>query len=193
VERHRRRCRTDRREVVVPFRGFQAVDVAGVLGCLLPVQPGRPRARGSSGIPVLGLAQRCDSLGNPLLGFGSSTRCCPPSPPPISRSEAPLLGFRPLQRSRRRESTSPPVARLAPRFDPGPCRRVPPRRLRCRSQVFATSQRLLPLSALPPFSGRWRSWGSPYRGLILMRSPGGSSLPAYPLDVFSREPRIPRS
>jgi hypothetical protein len=70
-----------------------------------------------------------------------------------------------------------------PRFDPGVRRRVPPRRLRCRSQVFSTSQRLLPLSAAPPFSDGWRSWGSPFRGLILARSPGDSSSPAYPLDV----------
>jgi hypothetical protein len=92
-------------------------------------------------------------------------------------------GSGPLQRSRWRESTSPPVSRWAARFDPGVRRRVPPPRLRCRAQVFSTSQRLLPLSAAPPFSDGWRSWGSPFRGLILARSPGDSSSPAYPLDV----------
>lgn len=44
-------------------------------------------------------------------------------------------------------------------------RRVPSRRLRCRSQVFATSQRLAPPSAVLPFSGRWRSWGSALQGV----------------------------
>jgi hypothetical protein len=152
------------------------------LGCLRPVRRWRWQAHRPSGVPVLGRAQRCDSLGNPLLGFASPTRCCPSSPPPISRSEAPLLGFLPLQRSRRRESTS----RRFPGGLPGLTQVVaggPTRRLRCRSQVFPTSQRLLPLSAAPPFSDGWRSWGSPYRGLILTRSPDDSSPSACPLDV----------
>jgi hypothetical protein len=62
-------------------------------------------------------------------------------------------------------------------------RQVPPRRLRCRSQVFSTSQRLLPLLAVPPFSGGWRSWDSPFRELFLTRSPDDSSSPASPHDV----------
>ena len=48
----------------------------------------------------------------------------------------------PLQRSRRRESTSRPVARPgSPGVTQGIRQRVPPRQLRCRSQVFPTSQR----------------------------------------------------
>jgi hypothetical protein len=70
------------------------------------------------------------------------------------------------------ESPRPdPVARWAPRFCRGLRRQVPPCRLRCRSQVFSTSQRLLPLPAVPPFSGGWRSWGSSFRGLILSSKP----------------------
>lgn len=34
---------------------------------------------------------------------------------------------------------------------PGICRQVPPSRLRCRSQVFETSQRLIPLPTVLPF------------------------------------------
>jgi len=50
--------------------------------------------------------------------------------------------------------------RLSPRyFTDGPTRR-----LRCRSQVFSTSQRLFPLATGPPFSGGWRSWGSTLQG-----------------------------
>jgi hypothetical protein len=94
VARHRRRCRADRREVTVPCRVLPAEDVSGTLGCLFPVRPWRPRARDPSGVTVFDRAQRCDSLGNPLLGFSPPTRCCPPSPPPVSRLEAPLLGFR---------------------------------------------------------------------------------------------------
>jgi hypothetical protein len=93
-------------------------------------------------------------------------------------------GFLPLQRIRRRGSTSRPVSRPgSPDFRPGICQQVPPCQLRCRPQVFSTSRRLLPPSAGLPFSGRWRSWGSPFRGSFLSRSPGGSSLPACPLDV----------
>jgi len=93
-------------------------------------------------------------------------------------------GFLPLQRTRGRGSTSRPVARpSSPGFHPGICQQVPPCQLRCRPQVFPTSRRLLPPSAGPPFSGRWRSWGSPFRGFFLPRSPDSSSLPACPLDV----------
>jgi hypothetical protein len=92
-------------------------------------------------------------------------------------------GFTPLQRSRRRESTSRPVARWAPRFCRGVRRRIPIRRLRRRSQVFPTSQRLVPLPAVPPFSDGWRSWGSPFRGFILPQSPDDFSSPEYPRDV----------
>jgi hypothetical protein len=73
VARHRRRCRADRREVTVPCRVLPAEDVAGTLGCLRPVRPWRPRARGPSGVPVSNRAQRCDSLGNPLLGFRAAS------------------------------------------------------------------------------------------------------------------------
>jgi len=99
-------------------------------------------------------------------------------------TEAPLMGF--LSPSAHMGEESPRPRRLpgsAPRFCRGMCRRVPPRRLRCRSQVFSTSQRLLPLFTVPPFSGGWRSWGSPFRGLILPRSPDDSSPPDYPHDV----------
>jgi hypothetical protein len=172
VERHRRRCRSDRHEVTVPYRVFPASEVDGELGSRLPVRPWHSQTPEPSGISSSDRAQRCDSLGIPLLGFSPSTRCCPTSPPPVSRQMAPLLGFRaPSTLEEERVHVPNPVARWAPRFCRGVGRRFPGRRLRCRSQVFPTSQRLLPLPALPPFSDGWRSWGSPFRGLILSRSP----------------------
>jgi hypothetical protein len=84
-------------------------------------------------------------------------------------------GFLPLQRTRRRKSTVRPVAQPDLPVLPGFCQRVPPHWLRYRSQVFPTSQRFLPSFTVLPFSGRWRSWGSPYRDLLLSRSPGSSS------------------
>jgi hypothetical protein len=122
-------------------------------------------------------------MGNPLLGFGPPSRYVPKVP----ASHLSIRGTSPggsIPFSARR-GESPRPRRLpgsVPRF-PGFRRRVPPRRLRCRSQVFPTSQRLLPLSAVPPFSDGWRSWGSLFRGLILTRSSSGSSPLISPHDV----------
>jgi hypothetical protein len=106
---------------------------------------------------------------------------------------AALLGLLPLQRSGWRESTSlagtgnhlrgsrhrlglPGVARESTGGSQstgyGAARRF--------SQPLSG---LLPLTAVLPFSERWRSWGCPFRGLILLRSPDGSSPPACPPDV----------
>jgi hypothetical protein len=120
---------------------------------------------------------------NPLLGFGPPSRYVPKVPASFLsiRGTSPGVSF-PFNAY---GGESPRPRRLpgpVPRF-PGFRRRVPPRRLRCRSQVFSTSQRLVPLSTVPPFSGGWHSWGSPFRGLILARSSGGSSPPTYPHDV----------
>lgn len=80
----------------------------------------------------------------------------------------------PFNAYRQRESTSAPFYRFGcpnrPEDRSGVYWRVPRRQLRCRSQVFSTSQRLAPLNALLPFSDRWRSWGSPSRELFLSRS-----------------------
>jgi hypothetical protein len=59
-------------------------------------------------------------------------------------------GLLPLQRIRKRESTSRPVARPGSPVLPGYRLQVPPCRLRRRSQVLSTSQRLLPPSAVLP-------------------------------------------
>jgi hypothetical protein len=117
------------------------------------------------------------------VGFGPPSRCCPTIPAShlSIRGTSPGVSF-PFSASGGESSRPLRLPGPAPRF-PGFHQRVPPRRLRCRSQVFSTSQRLLPLSAVPPFSGGWRSWGSPFRGLILTRSPGDSSPPMYPHDV----------
>lgn len=54
----------------------------------------------------------------------------------------------------------------APRgISSGLCRRVPPRRLRCRSQVFSTSQRPLPPPTAPPYFRRVSLLGFPLQGI----------------------------
>jgi len=80
----------------------------------------------------------------------------------------------PFNAYRQRESTSAPFYRFGcparPEDRIGVRWWVPVLQLRCRSQAFSTSQRLPPLTAALPFSDRWRSWGSPFRDLILPRS-----------------------
>jgi hypothetical protein len=86
--------RLSRLEVTVPFRVLPSSGVAGLLGCLLPVWSWHSLKRLSlSGIPPAALAQRSDSLSNPLLGFSSPTRYFPQFPPSVSPPWAPLLGF----------------------------------------------------------------------------------------------------
>jgi hypothetical protein len=101
----------------------------------------------------------------PLHGVARS-----PCPRPLDRGYLPW-GSASLQRSRWRESTSCRLPGQAPWLCQGVRRQVPSRRLRRRSQVFPTSQRLVPLSALPPFSDGWRSWDSPFRGRIVREAP----------------------
>jgi hypothetical protein len=176
--------RLSRREVAVPFRVLLSNGVAGLLGCLLPVWSWR--SLNARAFPVfLPLLLPKEATPWTILSWGSVLLHG------MSRNPCPRClhlghlswGFLPLQRIRRRESTSRPVARpSSPGFHPGIRQQVPPCQLRCRPQVFSTSRRLLPPSAVLPFSGRWRSWGSPFRGSCLSRSPGSSSPPACPLD-----------
>jgi hypothetical protein len=119
------------------------------------------------------------SWGSTLLRGFTRSLC----PKPIG-DRAPLLGF--LAPSTRKEEgvhVSPETQR-APRFCRGVHLRVPPRRLRCRSQVFSTSQR--PSSSLHPpaiFQAGGVPGVSPFRGFFPPRSPNGSSPPACPPDV----------
>jgi hypothetical protein len=195
VARHRHRCRADRHEVTVPFRVLPTEDVAGTLGCLRPVRPWRPRARDPSGVPVSGRAQRCDSLGNPLLGFSPPSRCCPPSPPPVSRLEAPLLGFR-APSTHWEERVHVPI-RLPggrPGFAGVYVRRSHPADY---GVAHRFSQPLSDFFLSPP-SHHFQVGGvrgvRPSGDSSSRRSPGDSSSPAYPRDVLpaGRTPPVPR-
>jgi hypothetical protein len=106
---------------------------------------------------------------------------------------AALLGFGPLQRMGRRESTS--LAGTGSHLRGARHRLGPPGFPRAstsgsQSAGYGAAHRfsqppsgVLPLTTVLPFSGRWRSWGCPFRGLHLLRSPDGSSPPACPPDV----------
>jgi len=104
------------------------------------------------------------SWGSTLLHGLTQVPCLPPL-----GARRLSWGFPPLQRSRWRESTAgssrlPLQSRRPGLFTQDLCRRFPHHRLRIRSQVFPTSQRFVPLPALPPFSDGWRSWGSSLQG-----------------------------
>lgn len=96
-----------------------------------------------SGISSSTRAQGRDSSSDPLLVFGPPTRLDSSIPPPVSRPWAPLLGFSRPYSARGEESPRPvPVARnQPPGCYPGSTPALPSRQLRCRSQVFPTSQR----------------------------------------------------
>lgn len=100
----------------------------------------RSRTLSPSGIPSSTTGQRCDSLGQPLLGFGHPSRYYPNSSPTTWATSLGVLF--PYSASGEESPRS--------RF-PGICQQVPPCRLRRRSQVFETSQRLFPLPAVLPF------------------------------------------
>lgn len=102
----------------------------------------------------------------------------------------------PFNAYRQREFTSSPFYRFGcpprPEDRVGVHQRVPPRQLRCRSQAFSTSQRRPPLNAALPFSDRWRSWGSPFRDLILPRSLQRFIIAGLPSCRCSRRLRNPK-
>lgn len=149
--------------------------VAGASGYLLPLRPWRSLDAGPGGFPSFARAHGRDSAGDPLMEFSSSSRFSRhPCPCPLGRERL-SWGFGPFSACKR----SGPRPRSCDLGSTG----VPRRRLRCRSQVFSTSQRLLPSSAVPPFSDGWRSWGLPFRGLFHPRRPDDSSPSASPLDV----------
>jgi hypothetical protein len=133
------------------------------------------RTRCLAGIPFPALAQGRDSSDIPLVGFNPPLRFVPETSVLRLSTQDHSHGICfPFNAYRQRESTSAPCYRFGCPTQPedrvGVRWRVPLHQLRCRSQAFSTSQRLSPLTALLPFSDRWRSWGSPFRGFILSRS-----------------------
>jgi hypothetical protein len=165
--------RPNRRGVVVPFRVLPGGEVAGLLGYPLPGRPRRSQNARPFRCSFLHPRPRTRLLGRSSHGVRFPFTVFPEASAPGLSTEGTSRGVSsPLQRSRRRESTSRSgYPSRAPWWCQGVRQRVPPRRLRCRSQVFPTSQRLLPLSALPPFSGGWRSWGFTLQGVVPSTKP----------------------
>jgi len=163
----------NRHEVAFPFRVLPDSEVASALGCSLPVRPWCSRSTQPFRHSFLRPHPRTRLLGRSSHGVQLPYTVCPDiSAPGLSTGSTSLGVSSPLQRSRRRESTSCPSCPVrAPRLCRGLCQRIPLRRLRCRSQVFPTSQRLLPLPAVPPFSDGWRSWGFALQGVVPSTKP----------------------
>jgi hypothetical protein len=165
--------RPNRLGVTVPYRVLPGSEVAGLLGYLRPVRSRCSQNTRPFRYSFLHPRPRTRLLGRSSHGVRSSFTVCPAVSAPGLSAEGTSLGVSsPLQRSRRRESTSRfGCPNRAPWWCQGVRRRVPTRRLRCRSQVFPTSQRLLPLPAVPPFSDGWRSWGSALQGVVPSTKP----------------------
>lgn len=142
------------------------------------------RTHGPSGISSSARIQGRDSLDNPLVGFGSPTRCFPMPPPTASRPKAPLLGFRCRYSALGEESprlASCPVE--LPGFAGNP-------------SADPTLPTTVPLTGFPnlsadfflsPPSCHFQTGGvlavPPFRDLFLPRNPGCLSPPVCPLDV----------
>jgi hypothetical protein len=125
-----------------------------------------------SGLPAAAHVRRSDSSNIPLLGFGPPPRYVPLARPRPRDRRHLSWGFLPLQRIKKRESTSQPVAR------PGAPAMHRESADRSHSIGYGVARRfsqplgdLLPPSTGPPFSGRWRSWGLPFRGLSSRAAP----------------------
>jgi hypothetical protein len=114
VRRIRRRTRFNRRGVTVPFRVLPDSEVAGCLGCPLPVRPRRPLNARSCRSSFLRPRPWMRLLGQSSPGVRSSYTVCPEVSAAGLSTGGTSRGFLPLQRSRRRESTSVPVARDDP-------------------------------------------------------------------------------
>lgn len=124
------------------------------------------------------------------MGFGLPSRNDLEAPSRASQRATPLMGFVPPAAHKRKESPRPvrPEPEGAPEISAPRCARG------SRFPGYGAAPRLsqplsglVPLSPVLPFSGRWRSWGLSFRGLVLTRSFDGSSPPTCPLDVSPRE------
>jgi hypothetical protein len=160
--------------VAVPFRVLPSSGVAGLLGYPFPVQSWRPRKHPT--LPVfLPLLMPKEATPWAILSweFSPPTRYFPNSPTEVSRPTATSLGvscpFSALGGGSPRPDRLPSQA---PRFCRGAASRSHPasygvahRFSQPRSDFF-----------LPPpschVSDRWRSWGLPFRGLLLSPRPG---------------------
>jgi hypothetical protein len=127
-----------------------------------------------------------DATPSAILSWGSALLhgLSRKSPPRISRYRGTSPGVSvPVSAAGRRESTSAPVARLGAPVLPGcvPAGPTPPTTVPLTGflDLSATSSSL----HRPAIFRRVALWGSPFRGLILPRSPGDSSPPDYPHDV----------
>jgi len=150
------------------------------------------RTHDPSGISSSAPVQRRDSLDNPLVGFGSSIRLVPMSPPTVSRLKAPLLGFRcPYSalggESPRLASCLVELPGFAGNLPTGP---TPPTTVPLTGFPNLSADFFL---SLPPCHFQTgRAHGVlPYRELFLPRSPGCSSPPVCSLDVAPVDCAVP--
>jgi hypothetical protein len=156
------------------------------MGLLAPGTPFAPQRAGPSGLSSSVLRPgHLVAPSGPLLGFGPPTRSLPKSPLaglPALRAPSPgvLLPYS-VSGSRSPRPRHRKVAGL-PGWSGAPPA-APNRRLRCRSQVFSTSQRPCSSRSRPAIFRRVTLMGFALQGFVPPAKPDSSSLPACPLDV----------
>jgi hypothetical protein len=148
--------RLDRHGVTVPFRVLLDSEVARLSGSSLPARPWHPQNAWPTRYSVHRPCSRTRLLEHSSPGVRTSFTVLPKPLPTTSRSGAPLLGFfAPSAHKEERVHVLPgcsgeslPVAQQSPSrlaSEAAPvtrgCWQGPSCQLRCRSQVFPTSQR----------------------------------------------------
>jgi hypothetical protein len=142
------------------------------------------RTHGPAGLPSSTRVQGRDSLDNPLVGFTSTLRPNPTSPPWTSRSKAPLLGFYRPYNARAGES---PRLAGCPVELPGFAGSLSADPTLPTTVPLAGFPNLLAAFFLSPTPCHFQTGGVRgvrlYRELFLPRNPGCSSPPVCPLAV----------
>lgn len=184
-----------RHEVAFTFRVFSPHEVSKILGSSIPVQPWRLRALGSSGFPVALRTRGRDSSDDPLLAFSSPSRHRPNNlarhPSTTSTSLGVPCPFNALGEGSPRPHRVSPM--LAPWVLPRRLRAVPNHSVRCRSQAFSASQRLIPPPTVPPYFRQVALVGFTLQGFNPLQLSPATCRRRVTLLTFSRGLRFPRS
>jgi hypothetical protein len=141
------------------------------MGCPLPVRPWRSLNARPFRYSATARAHRSDSVGDPLLGFSPPSWYYPPSSPATIPRGHLSWGSSPLQRTRRRGSTSCQQSVRLSGFRRNSAGWSHPASYGAALRLSQPlSGFILPFTHLP-FSGSWHSWGFALQGLMPLTKP----------------------
>jgi hypothetical protein len=177
----------------VSFRVLPGGEVAGHWVPCSRFDLGTRGVRDPAGFPSSTLVRGRDSSDHPLMNFGPPSRHYPIASP-RSRNRSTSRGV--LCPYSARGGESPRPTRWCPKqassrrligslvgLGPGSAGKTHLADYGAAHRLSQPFSGFFPLSARPRFSRGWRSWGFPFRGLFLQRSPDDSSSPASPHDI----------